>query len=51
MPPSPATLIERIDAAITAPGLWHDDIHGDPAWRRHVSLLFAGEIRQELMEG
>jgi hypothetical protein len=40
----------RIDVAVTLPGLWHDDIHGDPAWRRHVSLLFAEEIRRELME-
>jgi CO/xanthine dehydrogenase FAD-binding subunit len=47
-PPSPTDLAARIDAAVSAPGLWHDDIHGDPAWRRHLSLLFAEEIRQEL---
>ena len=49
-PPSPADLAARIDAEITAEKQWHDDIHGDPAWRRHVSLLFAEEIRRELME-
>ena len=29
-------------------GLWHDDVHGLPAWRRHLTLTFAEEIRQEL---
>jgi CO/xanthine dehydrogenase FAD-binding subunit len=47
-PPSPAALAARIDAAVGGSGLWHDDIHGDPAWRRHLSLVFAEEIRQEL---
>ncbi|HWK47082.1 MAG TPA: FAD binding domain-containing protein [Stellaceae bacterium] len=48
-PPSQATLAARIDTAVSGPGLWHDDMHGDPAWRRHISLLFAEEIRQELV--
>jgi CO/xanthine dehydrogenase FAD-binding subunit len=48
-PPSPADLAARIDIAVSGPSLWHDDIHGDPAWRRHISLLFAEEIRQELI--
>jgi CO/xanthine dehydrogenase FAD-binding subunit len=47
-PPSPADLAARIESAASTPGLWHDDIHGDPAWRRHLSLRFAEEIRQEL---
>ncbi len=47
-PPLPSELVARIDAAVSTRGLWHDDIHGDPAWRRHLSLLFAEEIRQEL---
>ena len=46
--PSTALLATRIDRAVSRPGLWQDDIHGDPAWRRHVSLIFAEEIRQEL---
>ena len=27
---------------------WFDDIHGLPAWRRHMALRFAEEIRREL---
>jgi CO/xanthine dehydrogenase FAD-binding subunit len=38
--PSPAALAGRIETAV--------DIHGDPRWRRHVSLLLAAEIRDEL---
>jgi CO/xanthine dehydrogenase FAD-binding subunit len=30
--------------------LWHDDVHGRPAWRRHLTLTFAEEIRRELAE-
>jgi len=48
--PSPATAVARIDRAVSRPGLWQDDIHGNPAWRRHISLSFAEEIRQELAE-
>jgi CO/xanthine dehydrogenase FAD-binding subunit len=46
--PTPATLAARIDRAVDRPGLWQNDIHGDPAWRRQLSLIFAEEIRQEL---
>jgi CO/xanthine dehydrogenase FAD-binding subunit len=46
--PSPAALAARIDRAVSRPGLWQGDVHGDPAWRRHVSLILAEEIRQEL---
>lgn len=28
--------------------LWHDDVHGLPTWRRHLTLTFAEEIRREL---
>jgi CO/xanthine dehydrogenase FAD-binding subunit len=49
--PSPGEVAARIEDAVTGPGLWHDDMHGEPAWRRHVSLMFAEEIRGELMEG
>ena len=27
---------------------YYDDVHGAPAWRRHMTLQFAEEIRQEL---
>jgi hypothetical protein len=37
----------RIDAEIPADG-WYDDIHGAPAWRRHMTLHFAQSIRDEL---
>lgn len=29
-------------------GMYYDDVHGAPAWRKHVTLLLAEEIRQEL---
>jgi CO/xanthine dehydrogenase FAD-binding subunit len=45
--PTPDALSARIDAAIPS-GAWYDDIHGLPAWRRHMTLHFAREIRDEL---
>jgi len=29
-------------------GLYHDDVHGKPAWRKHMTLRLAEEIRREL---
>jgi CO/xanthine dehydrogenase FAD-binding subunit len=29
--------------------LYHDDVHGKPAWRKHMTLRLAGEIRAELL--
>ena len=46
--PSADLLANTIEAEITTTGMWFDDIHGAPDWRRHVSLLFAEELRQEL---
>ncbi len=46
--PSVETLHARIEAAVDA---WYDDIHGLPAWRRHMTLHFAQEIVAELGEG
>lgn len=43
--PSVETLRGRIEAAVEA---WYDDIHGLPAWRRHMTLHFAQEILGEL---
>lgn len=48
--PSVETLHARIESAI-APDGWYDDIHGLPAWRRHMTLHFAKEILGELSEG
>jgi hypothetical protein len=28
--------------------LYHDDVHGKPAWRKHMTLRLAEEIRGEL---
>jgi CO/xanthine dehydrogenase FAD-binding subunit len=49
-PPTAGELAARIEAEVTEPGLWHDDVHGAPDWRRHVSLMFAEDIRREIME-
>ena len=45
-PPAPATL----DAAITSlpRPAWHDDVHGTPAWRRHMTRRLAVELLDEL---
>jgi CO/xanthine dehydrogenase FAD-binding subunit len=45
--PTRAALRERIEAEIPA-SRYYDDLHGSPAWRRHVTLQFAEEIRSEL---
>ena len=44
--PTHSELATRVDAE--AGEFWFDDIHGDPRWRRHVSLHLAEEIRREL---
>lgn len=46
--PEAAVLSAAIEDAVTARGLWFDDLHGAPDWRRHITLLFAEEIRKEL---
>jgi CO/xanthine dehydrogenase FAD-binding subunit len=43
--PTREALRERLEAAIQH---YYDDVHGAPAWRRHMTLQFADEIRQEL---
>jgi CO/xanthine dehydrogenase FAD-binding subunit len=45
--PSSDILRSRIEQTLPAGG-YYDDIHGLPAWRRHVTLLFAEQIRAEL---
>jgi CO/xanthine dehydrogenase FAD-binding subunit len=44
---SAAALVEALDAAIPAE-LYHDDIHGLPAWRKDMTYRLAEEIRAEL---
>ena len=43
--PTPAELRSAILDTVTD---WFDDIHGLPAWRRHMVLRLAEEIREEL---
>ncbi len=43
-PPTSPVLAAAIDARVT----WFDDVHGDPDWRRHMTLRLAEEIRGEL---
>jgi CO/xanthine dehydrogenase FAD-binding subunit len=47
--PSADELRARIEREIPAEA-YFDDIHGEPAWRRHMTLHFAQEIHRELME-
>jgi CO/xanthine dehydrogenase FAD-binding subunit len=45
--PSRAALRQKLDAEIPPQG-YYNDIHGAPAWRRHVTQQFVEEIRREL---
>lgn len=47
--PDAHTLENRLNAEIPDT-LYYDDMHGRPAWRRHMTHLFSEEIRRELME-
>jgi CO/xanthine dehydrogenase FAD-binding subunit len=47
--PGAADLRDAILQAIPD-GLYHDDIHGKPFWRKHMTLRLAREIRDELVE-
>jgi CO/xanthine dehydrogenase FAD-binding subunit len=45
--PDAAELRDRILEAVPD-GAWFDDVHGSPAYRKHLSLHFGEEIRAEL---
>jgi CO/xanthine dehydrogenase FAD-binding subunit len=45
-PPSAAALDARLQAIPAA--LWYDDVHGAPAWRRHMTRRLAAELLAEL---
>ncbi|MFD3954465.1 MULTISPECIES: FAD binding domain-containing protein [Streptomyces] len=47
LPPGREEVYRVIDATVAADD-WFDYIHGLPAWRRHMALRFAEEIRREL---
>ncbi len=46
--PGAAELTQRIEADIPA-SLYFDDAHGTPAYRKHLTLHFADELRRELL--
>ena len=48
--PSEGELRSRLAEAIPD-ALYHDDVHGAPAYRKHMTYLFADEIRRELAAG
>jgi CO/xanthine dehydrogenase FAD-binding subunit len=41
---------ELREALLAAVGEFYDDPHGDPAWREHLTLMFAEEVRRELLD-
>jgi CO/xanthine dehydrogenase FAD-binding subunit len=45
--PRPAELHDAILQTIPE-ALYHDDVHGKPAWRKHMTLRLAEQIRAEL---
>lgn len=45
--PEPERAAAALDAAVPA-ALWHDDVHGHPAWRRAMALRGAAEVVAEL---
>jgi len=47
--PSSAALRDRLQAEIPD-GIYYDDVHGQPDWRRHMTLEFGEEIRREFAE-
>ncbi|MFB8026270.1 MULTISPECIES: FAD binding domain-containing protein [unclassified Streptomyces] len=49
LPPTAAALTAALGSAV-AGHEWFDDIHGLPAWRRHMTFRLAEEIRRELEE-
>jgi hypothetical protein len=48
--PTETALRNRITEQIPD-SLYLDDVHGDPAYRKHINYLFAEEIRRELAGG
>ena len=45
--PKPDALARRLESQIP-PNQYHDDVHGRPDWRRHMTFEFAAEILSEL---
>ncbi len=49
VPPNARAVREAVEYAVR-PEEYFDDIHGLPAWRRHMTFRYAEEIRRELTE-
>ncbi|MDP9799743.1 CO/xanthine dehydrogenase FAD-binding subunit [Catenuloplanes nepalensis] len=48
---TPPAVAELRDAVAAIPAdTYHDDVHGSPAWRRHMTFELAEEIRHELFD-
>jgi len=47
--PEPDELRQAILLRITD-DLYHDDVHGKPEWRKHMTIRLAEEIRAELAD-
>jgi hypothetical protein len=47
--PERAEVVAALENAIPD-ALYHDDVHGRPDWRRHITRHLAGEIRDALAE-
>ncbi|MCX4984315.1 xanthine dehydrogenase family protein subunit M [Streptomyces sp. NBC_00572] len=47
LPPDAERLRQAVESTV-AEDDWFDDIHGLPAWRRHMGLRLAEEVRREL---
>jgi CO/xanthine dehydrogenase FAD-binding subunit len=39
---------ELREAVVASVDSWYDDVHGDPAWRAHLTVMFAEEVRAQL---
>ncbi len=49
LPPNAEAVHEALELGIASED-YFDDIHGLPAWRRHMTFRFAEEIRRELID-
>ncbi|HEY6796076.1 MAG TPA: FAD binding domain-containing protein [Kineosporiaceae bacterium] len=46
--PDSAQLRAALEGGV-APELYHDDVHGDPDWRQHLTLTLGEQVRAELV--
>ncbi len=48
--PTSTDLLSRIEAEIPE-AMWFYDVHGSPEYRKHMTIYYAEQLRQELSEG